>query len=131
MPHIVPRLSKYLLPRPRQRESVLHGVEAGEPRRLGAAGEAGALPDFAIGERRQPRVHHRVAGADAAGVALRAHLESMAPIQLAIARAGRPRTHLADVAAERRAAAVIIELAGDILRRRLEADQAVLRGCGG
>src|SRR5262245_6291391 len=103
--------SKHLLPRPRQREPVLHGVEAGQPGLLGAAGEAGTLPDLAIGERRQPRVHYGVAGADTAGVALRAHPESVAPVQLAIARARRPRVHLADVAAKHRAAVVSVELA--------------------
>jgi hypothetical protein len=97
---------------------------------LGAAGEAAALPDLAIGKHRQRRITHGIAMADARGRALHCHLEGVAPIEVAISGARGSRRHLDEVAAKRGLSVKDEELAGNILRRRPEADGRVLRGRG-
>lgn len=119
--------SKHLLPRPRQRKPPLHRVEARQSRWLRPAREPGVLPHLAIGQHRQRRVHDRIAGADAPRIGLGAHLESVAVIEIAIGRAARAGVDGHDVAAEHTLAVIREDLAGDVLRRGLEAGRAVLR----
>lgn len=105
-------------------------VEAGEGGLLGAAGEAAPLPHLSIGQHRQGVVEHGVAVADARGAALRWHFEGVAPFEVAVGRAPRRCRHLADVAAKHVAPLVGgEELAGDVVRRRLEGGRTLRVRC--
>ena len=110
---------------------MLHGVEADEAGLFGAAGEAAALPDLAVSQHRQRFVDYGVAVADAVRGALGIHLEGVAPFELAVGWTFRACLHIGDVAAERVLFVVGEELAGDVFRRRLEADGTTLGVRGG
>lgn len=88
---------------------------------LRPAGEAGALPDAAVAQRRQRRIVQGVAAADRLRPASGGHLERPAPIAVATRRLARTGVDLHHVAAERGRSVEIVHLAEDVLRRGLKA----------
>src|SRR6266478_9096534 len=103
-------------------------MRGNEPRTrlLRLAGKAAALPDFAVGQRRQRIVHHGVAVADAGGEAFGVHLEGLAVVEVAIGGASWLCFHRSDVAAEDVLLVVVEVLAGDVFGWRLETGGAGL-----